>query len=153
MRYIFFVYVGIILPFLFFGCARKQKNIFDFSEKEKTSFNKLNFPVVNFLSAEKKGNNVFLSWQKIKDDFNLNQDKSKVIFVGYNIYRFIESGFVPKNPLNKKPLVSNNFCDVNVLKFKNNNCSIFSYCYLIRAVFKIQDKVYLGPSSRVICVK
>ncbi len=153
MRYIFFINIGLIFLFLFFGCARKQKNIFDFSEKEKVKINKLTLPVVQFLQAEKKGNDIFLTWQKINNDFNLNENKSKVFFVGYNVYRFVDSGFVPRKPLNKRPLTLNNFCDVGVLEPKGNHSSEFSYCYLVRAVFKIKDKNYQGPASQIICIK
>ncbi|MFH1644365.1 MAG: hypothetical protein ABIA74_04285 [bacterium] len=146
--FLIYRYINILfIFFLFFGCARKQKNIFDFSKKDKIKINKLSLPIPKNLDLEKKGEDIFLLWQDVKNDLYLNDDEYKITFVGYNIYRFVHSGFIPKNPLNKKPIKINNFCDKEIVKIQNN------YCYLIRAVFEIQNKIIQGPASKIICIK
>ncbi|MCK4650800.1 hypothetical protein KAT08_01365 [Candidatus Babeliales bacterium] len=142
-----------ILFFLFLqvGCGRKQKNIFYFPKKEYVlKINRLFFPSVKGVKVEKidGGNNIY--WRSIQDD-DL-EIKNDVKFLGYNVYRLVRCYFVPKKPLNKKPIENTNFLDNQILKdeyLKKQE----QHCYLVQAVFKIHDRIYQGPSSQIICVK
>ena len=77
---------------------------------------------------------------------NKEQEKN---FLGYNIYKLVHSLIVPKKPLNKFYIKETTFLDKNIRIEKGKSCD----CYLVRAVFKINDQIIEGPSSQVICVK
>ena len=143
---------------LFLGCGRKPKNFYDFTPSQKIKINKLNLPVIKGLNAQKIDKGVLLSWNSI-DSVQVEKeiDKLPLIFLGYNVYRFVSSGFIPRKALNKFIVTENQFLDE--IKLEK-----LSYCYLVRAVFKIipsaqqtelsfpDARLIEGPASQVICV-
>ena len=147
----------LILVFLIFtGCGRRQRGFFDFSSKaKKIKINKIELPVVQNLSVEYINSGCQLKWNHLSDR-NIKLNEYIAEFVGYNIYKFVDSGFIPKYPINEQVELNNSFFDENI------SCSFY---YLIRAVFKVQDynikseaifnvasdfRIIQGPSSQVI---
>jgi hypothetical protein len=63
---------------------------------------------------------------------------------GYNVYRLVKGYFVPKEPLNKKPLTQTTYDDIP--KKKNG----IKHSYLVRAVFVVGDQVIEGPASQIV---
>ena len=126
----------LLLLLLITSCGRKNNNFFVFSKKDTSKkINKLTLPVIRRLKASAKDKTVMLSWKKVKHK-NL---------VGYNVYRFVHTAFIPREPINKEPITQEKFID-NIKKTKSK------ICYLIRAVFLIQNKTIEGPASRIYAI-
>jgi hypothetical protein len=122
----------ILLTVFFFSCGRKNNNFLDFSKKEKKQkFNRLTLPAVQNITVKRENNIVTVQWKKIPN-------------ATYDIYRFIRTAFIPKNPLNKRPLTKTYYVD-------NSNPPVDT-CYLVRPIFYINGKKIAGPSSKIICV-
>jgi len=81
---------------------------------------------------KQKEEKIKISWKEI----------SHKDLIGYNIYQFSKSGFVPKLPLNKNPIQNNYY-----ISEKKNSC------FLVRGVFKIDEQISEGPSSNILCAK
>jgi len=164
MRYFFFLKLFLFTIVFFLGCGRKPKYFYDFTPPQKIKINKLNLPAIKGLKAQKSDKGVLLSWHSI-DSTQLGKkiDAYTLIFLGYNVYRFASSGFVSRKALNKFIITENQFLDE--IKFEK-----LSYCYLVRAVFKISPSILRlfdftqdsgqvtqdarlveGPASQVIC--
>jgi hypothetical protein len=146
-------YVIIFVSFiflLFLGCGRKQKHIFYFSDKKTfPKINKLSLPVVKGLNIKRDKTSCNLSWFAISPQ-EITRDN--LIFIGYNVYRLVNSCFVPKKPLNKKVITQDIYSDNTITQVENLK-EQEKYCYLVRAVFTIYNQKIEGPSSQVVCVK
>ena len=127
------------------GCGRKQKDVFYFPPEHKVlNVNKLELGYVKNVKVLKTDIGNKILWQPA-------EIKNEKEFLGYNVYKLVSASFVPKKPLNKSPIMQTNFLDKEVLQNNNLNKSKKCCCYLVRAVFKIDDKIYEGPSSQVVC--
>ncbi len=141
----------IILFFLliFSNCGRKQKNIFDFpdpDEKPEFKVNKLSLPAVKGVKVERAELWNKISWQKVSILEVTLDKKIKKEFIGYNVYRLVNSLFVPKKTVNKFWIRGKEFLDTQALE---QDLADQSHSYLVRAVFKINDKIFEGPASQV----
>jgi hypothetical protein len=120
------------------GCGRKQKNIFVFNEKKPShKISKLELPSVHGLRITKIKNQSKLLWQSI------NLTNKFYQLCGYNIYRFTTQSFIPRKPLNKKPVKQTYFIDAST----NNS---LPYYYFVRGLFKINENLLEGPSSIIV---
>jgi hypothetical protein len=150
LRLIFFS----ISLFLFFGCGRKQKNIFYFpSGKSALKVSKLSLPVVKGLKIQKTLQGNLLSWYDLSDQERhrfTELDKIEIEFVGFNVYRLVKSIFVPKKPVNQLLIKENRFLDNQIIQKEFEQESNY---YLVRAVFKFQNKNIQGPASQVVLAK
>jgi len=144
MKIIFVVTCCALLGF-FQGCGRKQKNIFNFPEKESIKINRVLLPPVKglIITEEKKGN--LISWRSIDLPAVYGPGKHPVIFNGYNVYRLVKGRFVPKAPINKKPIKDTSFLD------RTARASVHHHAYLVRAVFTIDDQIVQGVASQIVC--
>lgn len=138
----------------FFGCGRKQKNIFHFpSDKTTLKVSKLSLPVVKRLKVQTTQQGNLLSWQDLSDSekkrFTEN-DKIEINFIGYNVYRLVKSLFVSKKSINHLLIKENQFLDDQIFQ---KDLKQETSCYLVRAVFKFQDKNIQGPASQVVFAK
>ena len=136
-------FIFIILLFLISSCGRKQKNIFSFEPEVKNKASKLDLPSVRGLAITKSPEGNLLSW------FNLSFTKEKSLFqkhfVGYDVFKLTSLNFIPRHPLNKKPLIVTHFLDKPQIHKK--------ICYLIQPIFKFDKQVIKGPSSQIICIE
>jgi len=145
----FFILICLVFSF---GCGRKSKNVFVFKPQvEEIILNRLDFPLVKGLVFQKHDQVANIFWNKVEPAFEMSFSlsgtssivKKKVILLGYNVYRFAKQSFVPENPVNKRPLSSNIFQVSFSKKYK--------WCYLVRAIFKINSKIIEGPASQIVC--
>lgn len=119
--------LGVIL--LFSSCGRKNAHFFVFEKAKKTEkINKLSLPMPRNFKAVFKKNRTELTWTKPQEN-NL---------IGYNIYRFIETGFIRRKPINKKPITKESYIDL---------APPHPACYLVRGIFHINNQSIEGPSS------
>lgn len=118
------------------SCGRKNNNFFVFTKKEKPQkINRLTLPVVKGLKITHHENHtVTLAWYTVKHE-NV---------IGYNLYRFVRTAFIPRKPLNKKPITQETFTETIPKSIRDHKI-----CYVIRAVFLIQNKIIEGPTSKV----
>lgn len=139
----------ILFLLLLSGCGRKQKNIFNFSEKENLKkVNKFDLGFIKGIQVKKTDLGNLITWNSLYKE----KKELKRSFLGYNIYRLVRSSLVPKNPLNKKTIIQTMFLDKEVL-FISSYLKQKRYCYVLRSVFLIEDKIYLGLISQIICTK
>jgi hypothetical protein len=89
------------------------------------------------LSAAGKDKRVELSWDKLDDAIT---DEGPIELAGYNVYRGQVSRKYSKLSVNKKPITTNRFVDLNV---KNNQ----KYFYALRALYRIDDRLCEGNLS------
>lgn len=122
------------LLFLSSSCGRKQRNIFTFPQEEPKKLSIFDFPVVKGIRVTKVSHGNKITWFPLS---NITQTK---VFLGYNVYRLTLQGFIPKKPLNAIPLINNEFLD----KQKTDKQS-----YLIKAVFRVNEKTIEGLSSQI----
>ncbi len=62
--------------------------------------------------------------------------------LGYNVYRFADGGFVPKESLNDEPLTTTSYRDTK-------DRGAHTWHYLVRGVFLVQGRVVEGPMSQI----
>ena len=147
-----FILISLFL-FFFVGCGRKQKNIFYFPEKkEEFRVNKLALETVKGVKAVSSADGNKITWQPVVLEEKLYQKKYPKELLGYNVYRLVDSSFVPKKSINTEPSIETKFVDKDIFNQTNLKTKDYS-CYLVRAVFKINDLIVQGPSSRVVCEK
>src|SRR3990172_8045392 len=95
-----FSFLNVVGFFLFLSaCGRKQRDIFSFKEKEVVKIKALDFPAVHGISVMSVDHGNKILWCHINQE-DLSDDQS---FIGYNIYRLTNHGFIPKKPLNQIP--------------------------------------------------
>lgn len=134
-----------ILLLLNTGCARKNPHFFEFKEQTiTTNFKTLALPMVKKLTISQTPTHNALSWQALQSK-EYQAMHPKLEFVGYNLYRFTPSSFIPSKPLNEIPLTTPTFNDQFNKKHSNK-----IYCYMIKAVFMHQEELITGPGSRII---
>jgi|GEM_PF-1459816 hypothetical protein len=129
-------------------CGKKKKNIFSFNEhQKKEKINRLSLPSPQNIKYEENENGIFITWKKInKENIPTFQNENTPKILGYNVYKFLKTRFIPKHPINKKPIPNNSFLDTTSESTKNH------FCYAVRAVFLIDNKELEGPLSQVICL-
>ena len=148
MNFLFCFQNKLINKILFFllvlclpGCGRKKRYFLSFDSKQETEkVNRLTLPAIKGASYKKNGPDFELSWRK--PDF---VEKNRTL-VGYNVYKFTTTSFVPKKPINRAPLKTT-FYKEKLNKEGNKNI-----CYLVRALFLIREKTIEGPASQIVCV-
>ena len=139
----------VLFLLLFSGCGKKQKNIFNFSEKKPINkVNKFDLGFIKGIQIKKTDLGNLITWNILDKE----KKEFKKYFLGYNIYRLVRSSLVPKNPLNKKPIIQTMFLDKEIL-FLSSDLKQKRYCYVLRSVFQIEEKNYLGAISQIICTK
>jgi hypothetical protein len=142
------IYLIFILIFCFSGCGKKQKNIFDFTQKKiNPKINKFELGFIKGITAKKTTSGNLITWNKLKTN-----KKHINNFKGYNIYRLVRSSIIPKKSLNKKIIENTNYLDQEIFllpdDFKQKN-----YCYVIKPVFFIENKIFLGITSQIACTE
>ena len=143
---IIFIPTWAIVPLfaiLTFGCGRKNNNFLVFDkEKVLTKINKLTLPSVRNLKIHNKTllTKTLLTWKPIKNDIK------KTELLGYNVYKFSRTAFVPKKPINKKIIKKPEFLDMYKQKKQTE------VCYIVRAVFKIDNRIIEGPASKIVAL-
>ncbi len=139
----------VLFLLLFSGCGKKQKNIFNFSEKKTINkVNKFDLGFIKGIQIKKTDLGNLITWNILDKE----KKEFKKYFLGYNIYRLVRSSLVPKNSLNKKPIIQTMFLDKEIL-FLSSDLKQKRYCYVLRSVFQIEEKNYLGAISQIICTK
>ena len=68
---------------------------------------------------------------------------------GYYIYRFPKEGFVPRTPLARMKATATQFLDKRVAKKQIR--TTYSWCYLVRPVFRVEEKIIIGKTSQIVC--
>ncbi len=134
----------VYIPFFFLiflsGCGRKQPTIFNFEEAKKIlKVDKLELPAVYILQPLKTREAVLLMWR---------MDSSPANLIGFNVYRFERGNVVPIHPLNEKLISNFEYWDYFFDDFYKRR----SYCYLVRPVFRIEEKFIEGIASKIVCV-
>lgn len=140
--------IPLIFASLIMGCGRKQRNIFSFEPEPEIKITKLDLPSVTGLHAVKTNNGNLLTWFDLflsKKNIQLSLRKN---FVGYDVFKLTKQNFIPKTPLNKKPLAETQFLDINIKdSSKADTSKIF---YLIQPIFKFDNQIIKGPSSQIV---
>jgi len=123
-----------ILLCVLIGCGKKPKNILAFDEpNKKQKIRRIFYPTVKNISIKPTQPGTQLSWKPLEHE-NLK---------GYNVYRFSQKMFIPKNPINKKPLLITEFID------SHSPRSHKAY-YVVSGVFESQGNLVVGPLSQII---
>jgi len=132
----------LLLLLMIANCGRKNNSFFNFGKKEPTvKINKLSLPSVRRLKATKQDEDtILLKWQPAQPT---STDRE---LVGYNIYKFARTSFIPKKPLNKSP-IKETFLQEKIKTAKKNCVAV---CYAIRPVFRIEGKIFEGPLSEIV---
>ena len=138
----------IILLLLFFsGCGKKQKNVFDFTKKKVVAkVFKFELGFVKGVQVKKTDQGNLITWNVL--DVSPKYEK---YFVGYNVYRLVRSSIIPKKSLNNKPIIKNELLDGEVLSL-SDEFKLKSYCYVVRPVFLIDEKIIFGAISQIVCI-
>lgn len=129
---LFFVCLSLVMQV---GCGRKPKNILAFGttdrQQKKTKY--IFYPTIKNIELTPTNIGINLSWKPIEHEH----------LEGYNVYRFSRTTFIPKNPLNKTPMTTTTFTDSHPPK-------TYVAHYVIRAVFKKENKHVEGPTSQIV---
>ena len=118
------------------SCGRKQRNVFNFVEHTQPKINRFILPSVKGVQAQRHGKDVYITWRAVEAPHD-------VVGVGYNVYRLAQGRFIPKVPLNKKPITDTQFIDKHHRRHG-------AYCYVVRAVFRVQNQTVQGLTSQVV---
>ncbi len=139
--------IAIIWLLFLVHCGRKQRGVFVFPQHDKIRINKLTLPSIHGLIVQQGKDSVIVSWQPI-DVAAIKETKAGLPQLnGYNVYRLVKGYFVPKEPINKKPIQQTTFIDSSKQKHD------IRHSYVIRAVFAVGDQIIEGPASQVVSVK
>ncbi len=135
----------LILVISISGCGRKKRDFLSFDSKQETEkVNRLTLPAIKGFGYKKNcldpDSQLELSWNA--PDF---VEKNRTL-IGYNVYKFTTTSFVPKKPINRTPLKTTFYQE------KLNRDSHKNVCFLIRALFLIREKTVEGPASQIVCV-
>jgi len=134
---LFFIIITISL---LVACGRKNNNFLVFVPKEKiVKINKLTLPVVQGVKIKQlKEGSTQIVW------YPLNTHINHAELIGYNAYKFAQTAFIPRKPINKQPIKQPSYIDTS----KNKNH--LQYCYLVRALFITHGKTIEGPASKIV---
>ena len=137
----------ILFLLLLSGCGRKQKNIFDFTEKKTVHrVDKFDLGFIKGIQVKKTDQGSLVTWDFLSAEKKIYKND----FIGYNVYRLVRSSLIPKKSLNKKPIIQTTFLDKEVLLL-SSDLKQKSYCYVLRPVFLVEERIYLGTISQVAC--
>lgn len=137
--------VLLAILFLHPNCGRKQRTLFVFPKPDTIKISKLKLPAVRNLSARLHNNYIIISWDPISAPPSYSPELK---VAGYFVYRATRGKFIPKQPMNSEPVTTTSYED------RTKNATLKENCYLVRGVFTIDDKTFLGPSSNLImCIK
>ena len=141
-------------------CGRKNNNFLNFdAAKHEPKINKLTLPSVKGVRITQTTNEqISLAWKEIEFVENTDDTPPKQ-FLGYNVYRFARSAFIPKKPLRKKGLCCTTtktfFHDTTYLDvFEDQGMrepETQPICYAVRPVFKVNSKIIEGTTSKIVC--
>ena len=134
IKFLFFLFLVFLV-----GCGRKQRNIFTFSKTREVEIKKLVFPAVRKVNVTLVKHKNFVSWLPVVGE-------SSESIIGYNIYCLNSMGVIPKTPLNKNIIQETQFTDVK------KSVTEKQIWYLVKAVFKIKNKILEGPASRIVSI-
>ena len=130
------------------GCARKNPNFFVFNQTQKEEALKpLMLPMIKKPVVIKNTEGNKISWMPL----TLEETQSflpDTQFVGYNVYRFTATSFIPCTPCNENPLENNWYLDIP----RKKDCTK-KYYYLVKAVFKHNETIIEGPGSKIITLQ
>lgn len=138
------ILVGLIFLCLTSSCGRKQKNFLMFKEEDPAKITKLALPAVRGVEVKKIVGGFYISWMplfSIKSPNHLK--KLEPNFIGYDVFKLVNAKFIPKQPINQRPVVANFFIDNKVEK----NCQI---SYTVQPLFKFDKHVLHGPTSQIV---
>ncbi len=132
---------------LFPACGRKPKQLFSRQETRSTlKTSRLTLPAVQDVSATQLGH---VTWETLPQDITpLPRPHERVTLgpepklLGYNVYRFADGGFVPKDSLNDEPVTTTTYRD---LKDRGTH----TWHYLVRGVFLVSGRIVEGPMSQI----
>jgi len=132
LRKYFFVLLCLFLS----SCGRKNNTFLVFASKKKVvKINRLTLPAVRGLRiAQTKQGATLISWLPVE------VSGDNIELVGYNLYKFVPTAFIPRKPVNKHPTTKLSYLDSNTV----------NYCYLVRAVFLARGKTVEGPASKIL---
>lgn len=120
------------------GCGRRQRTIFLFPPEKAVHLATLQFPSPKITNVIQDADGTVIQWLEVPPPLPIKD--IAVQFAGYNIYRLTHNGFIPKNPLNKSPIISISYRDTT----KNS-----SHHYIVRALFIADNQMHEGPSSNI----
>ena len=99
--------------------------------------------------SERAGSDMRITWQPLSQEITpLPRDHERVQLgagphlLGYNVYRFADGGFVPKQPLNDDIVTEAAYLDTK-------ERGTHHWHYLLRAVFMVHGRVVEGPMSQI----
>lgn len=116
-------------------CGKRPKNFFSFEQKEEKAIStRMSLPAVRNMCYIKNAPHNKLVWDAITSP-NL---------IGYNVYCFLPTAFIPKKPANSAPLKNPFF----LLRNGDEDTQKEEYS-IVRGVFNIDGKTQEGPSSHL----
>lgn len=139
------LYIALSLFFFFAGCGRKQKNFLYFPPEKTLNITKLDLPTIKGIKAQRTNIGTHISWVPLfTDKTPLNIKRFEKNFVGFDLFKLANNAtFIPKKPINKKPITTNYFLD------KQINKSNYA-AYTIQPIFEFDNQIIHGPSSQII---
>ncbi len=120
------------------GCGRRQRTIFLFPPEKAVHLATLQFPSPKITNVIKNSNGTIIQWLEVPPPLPIKN--ITVQFAGYNIYGLTHNGFIPKNPLNKNPIILTSYLDTTKKS---------SHHYIVRALFIADNQMHEGPSSNI----
>ena len=151
----------LVILVLLQACGRKNNNFLVFAPaKKETKINKLTLPAVkNVTLTSTPQKTLKLTWNHVTPPARSPNDKPTEL-LGYAVYRFSRSAFIPKKPLQKRDVQSkksristtkNWYDDASYQKtFEDQGVRSpekEQICYIVRPVFMIGQTVIEGPTS------
>ncbi len=143
------MFLRLLLPLLLFltSCGRKQRTIFQFSEKKPIKISKLSLPAVRGLQVTSTNKGNHLTWYPLDLSMVQHHPRYDLTFLGYHVYRSAHGYFIPKKPLTKHPIKETCFVDTSSRARRGK------YAYLVRGVFAGENVQVQGPASQLIGLK
>lgn len=144
-KYIRFTLYIFLCASVFAGCGRKQRNFLYFPPEKTLNLTKLDLPAVKGIKAQKTDLGIHISWNPLFTSKMASEIRClEKNFVGFDLFRLENNAtFIPKKPINTKPITTNFFLD------KSGKSSEHA-TYSIQPIFKFETQVLRGPSSQVI---
>lgn len=118
------------------GCGHKQRSVLYTPVGNKKHISKLMFPAPRNIVASTTNEGNCISWQA-------PHSPKDTTLEGYNVYRITRKNCIPRKPLCTEPIIAPKFLD-DKKNYKD------AQCYIVRAVFKIDDTTVQGPLSQMV---